>query len=228
MATPRGQSRSLCIERSYLHQQKPGCYTWASGKAGITYPRHGSRAPCSGFCSRWTISCSPANCPNWSVWQQRTKASSFSRYVAGIQIHDVSRANPMKYYLNSSAEQLEQVPEWLRPSLTQATTAHPIAIDFFAWPTLRDRLVSQHKSIFRTSALSHVYKSFIKFDWPFAFEDAFFHDEVTGQHRPNPLFERYHSDLRRWSVTEEFYAKFPEMRTDIEGDRRRFAEDLGV
>lgn len=134
----------------------------------------------------------------------------------------------LKYYLNSSAEQLEQVPEWLRPSLTQATTAHPIAVDFFAWPTLRDRLVSQHSSIFQTSALSHVYKSFIKFDWPFAFDDAFFRDEVTGQHRPTPLFESYHGDLRRWSVTEEFYAKFPEMRTDIEGDRRRFGKDLGV
>jgi hypothetical protein len=73
-----------------------------------------------------------------------------------------------------------------------------------------------------------VYKSFIKFDWPFAFDDAFFLDEVTGQHHPNPLFESYHNDLRRWSVTEEFYEKFPEMRTDIEGDRRRFSEDLGV
>jgi len=134
----------------------------------------------------------------------------------------------LKYYLDSSAEQLEQVPQWLRPSLTQATTAHPIAVDFFAWPTLRDRLVSQHSSIFQTSALSHVYKSFIKFDWPFAFNDAFFLDEATGQHHPNPLFERYHSDLRRWSVTEDFYEKFPEMRTDIEGDRRRFSEDLGV
>jgi hypothetical protein len=29
-------------------------------------------------------------------------------------------------------------------------------------------------------------------------------------------------------VTEEFYEKFPEMRTDIEGDRRRFGGDLGV
>jgi len=27
-------------------------------------------------------------------------------------------------------------------------------------------------------------------------------------------------------VREEFYEKFPEMRTDIEGDRRRFADEV--
>lgn len=66
MATHPGRSLSLCIERSYVHQQKPVYYTWASEKAGPTYPRHGSRAPCSGFCSRWMSSCS-AICPRWSV-----------------------------------------------------------------------------------------------------------------------------------------------------------------
>lgn len=130
----------------------------------------------------------------------------------------------LKYYLNSTSDQLAQVPPWLRPSISQSSTAHPLAIDFFAWPTLRDRLVSQHKSIFQTSALSHVYSRYQKFDWPFSFEDAFFHDEATGYHYPSPLFEKYHSDLRHWAVKEEFYEKFPEMRADIEGDRMRFAE----
>ncbi|KAF2626000.1 hypothetical protein BU25DRAFT_396170 [Macroventuria anomochaeta] len=134
----------------------------------------------------------------------------------------------LKYYLNSSAEQLSKVPKWLRPSITQSSTTHPIAVDFFAWPTLRDRLLSQHSSIFQTSALSHVYSHYLRFDWPFAFEDAFFHDEATGHWYPSPLFERYHGDLRHWSVREEFYEKFPEMRTDIEGDQRRFGESLGA
>lgn len=72
-----------------------------------------------------------------------------------------------------------------------------------------------------------MYSRYLKFDWPFAFEDAFFFDESTGYHYPSPLFERYHGDLRRWGVKEEFYERFPEMRTDIEGDRVRFAENLG-
>ncbi|KAF2254378.1 hypothetical protein BU26DRAFT_582928 [Trematosphaeria pertusa] len=130
----------------------------------------------------------------------------------------------LKYYLNATKEELEKVPEWLRPSPSQARTKHPIALDFFAWPTLRDRLVQHHTEIFKASDLSHSYSHYLKFDWPFSFEDAFFYDEMLQGYYPSPLFERYHRDLRYWTVTERFYEKFPEMRGDIEGDRGRFAE----
>jgi hypothetical protein len=84
--------------------------------------------------------------------------------------------------------------------------------------------VSNHSSIFRTGDLSKCYSSYLRFDWPFAFEDAFFLDEATGACYPNPLFERYHRDMRYWTVGDKFYETFPEMRGDIEGDRRRFCE----
>lgn len=136
--------------------------------------------------------------------------------------------NHTQYYLDSSAEQLSNVPPWLRPSRAQSSTAHPLAVDFFAWPTLRDRLVRQHAALFQTSALSHMYSRHLTFDWPFAFEDAFCRDAATGQHYPSPLFERYHGDLGRWGVRSEFYDEFPDMWADIEGDRRRFAEGAEV
>lgn len=69
-----------------------------------------------------------------------------------------------------------------------------------------------------------MYSRYLQFDWPFAFEDAFFFDEVTERWYPSPMFERYHKDLSCWSVREEFYERFPELRGDIEGDRRRFGE----
>jgi hypothetical protein len=34
--------------------------------------------------------------------------------------------------------------------------------------------------------------------------------------------------LRYWSVREEFYEKFPEMRGDIEGDQRNLGDNLGA
>jgi hypothetical protein len=136
---------------------------------------------------------------------------------------------------------LDKVPEWLRPrytspntysqphlthplSLAQSNTKHPIAVDFFAWPTLRDRLVQNHMSIFQSGDLSKYYSQYLRFDWPFAFEDAFFLDEETGAHCPSPLFERYHGDLKYWTMDPMFYTRFPEMRNDIEGDQRRFCE----
>jgi hypothetical protein len=109
-------------------------------------------------------------------------------------------------------------------SLSQSSTKHPVAIDFFAWPTLRDRLVHKHDEIFQTIDFSKCYSEYLRFDWPFSFEDAFFFDDKAGMHYPSPLFERYHRDLKYWSVDPQFYQKFPEMMTDIEGDRRRFSE----
>ncbi|KAF2021645.1 hypothetical protein BU24DRAFT_362360 [Aaosphaeria arxii CBS 175.79] len=130
----------------------------------------------------------------------------------------------LKYYLNATKEELEKVPEWLRPSSTQSRTKHPVAVDFFAWPTLRDRLVSTHGSVFSNQEMSHAYGNYLRFQWPFSFEDAFFYDDLCQAYYPSPLFERYHRDLKYWTVTQEFYDKFPEMIMDIEGDRARFSE----
>lgn len=130
----------------------------------------------------------------------------------------------LKYYLNATKEELQKVPEWLRPSVSQTSTRHPVAVDFFAWPTLRNRLVQNHKTIFQTSDLSTSYSRYLRFDWPFSFEDAFFHDSSTDTYVPSPLFEHYHGELKYWTVDPRFYEKFPEMRTDIERDQARFSE----
>jgi len=130
----------------------------------------------------------------------------------------------LKYYLNATKEELEKVPEWLKPSQSQSSINHPIAVDFFAWPTLRTRLVANHTSIFQSTALSRAYSRHLHFAWPFSFEDAFFQDARTGEYYASPLFERYHGDLTFWGVKESFYDAFPEMRSDIEGDRKRFGE----
>ena len=109
-------------------------------------------------------------------------------------------------------------------SLAQARTKHPVALDFFPWPTLRDRLIDGHSEIFQNQDLSRNYSRHLRFDWPFSFEDAFFFDDLSLAFYPSPLFERYHRDLKYWTVNESFYERFPELMGDIEGDRRRFSE----
>ena len=124
-----------------------------------------------------------------------------------------------------SSSHLVSLHHLIYPSSTaQARTKHPIALDFFAWPTLRDRLVQNHMEIFQTQDLSQCYSHYLRFDWPFSFEDAFFFDDVVQAYYPSPLFERYHRDLKYWTVTDKFYEKFPEMMADIEGDRQRYSE----
>ncbi|KAF2802915.1 uncharacterized protein BDZ99DRAFT_548152 [Mytilinidion resinicola] len=134
----------------------------------------------------------------------------------------------LKYYLNATKSELDKIPEWLRPRPSQSRTKHPIALDFFAWPTLRDRLVSTHSTLFRSGDLSYCYSRYLKFDWPFSFDDTFFFNEAAGCYYPSPLFERYHRDLRFWTLGEEFFERFPEMRGDVEGDRGLYGEGAAV
>ncbi|KAJ4358565.1 uncharacterized protein N0V89_003149 [Didymosphaeria variabile] len=123
----------------------------------------------------------------------------------------------LKYYLNPTKEELDRVPTWLRPSALQSSTHHPIAIDMFAWPSLRNRLVHHHHTLFRNSKLSNAYANHLRFDWPFSFEDTFYYDEGIGGWYPSPLFERYHGDVRCWTVGEAFWEGLEELRGDIEG-----------
>ncbi|KAF2440307.1 hypothetical protein P171DRAFT_447294 [Karstenula rhodostoma CBS 690.94] len=121
------------------------------------------------------------------------------------------------YYINPTKGELDKVPTWLRPTLLQSSTSHPIAIDMFAWPSLRNRLVHHQHTLFRNSKLSHNYANFLRFDWPFSFEDSFYYDDAMGGWCPSPLFERYHSDVRSWTVEEGFWDGLEEHRGDIEG-----------
>lgn len=126
------------------------------------------------------------------------------------------------------------MPTWQRPVQSQSTLQHPIAIDFFAWPGLRDRLVSHHAHYFanptksrakRSSSdfevkdptagiadFSVAYQHHFRFSWPFTFDDAYLYDPVTQEYSISPMFERYHSDLKYWGVEPVFFEKFPEFK----------------
>ena len=129
------------------------------------------------------------------------------------------------------------MPIWQRPVQSQSTLQHPIAIDFFAWPGLRDRLVSHHAHYFanppksrrlkgaQTSPDSEVrdptagiadfsvaYQHHFRFSWPFTFDDAYLYSPETGEYSISPMFERYHSDLKYWGVEPVFFEKFPEFK----------------
>ncbi|KAF2131866.1 hypothetical protein P153DRAFT_354555 [Dothidotthia symphoricarpi CBS 119687] len=132
----------------------------------------------------------------------------------------------LKYYLNATKEELAKVPAWLRPGISQSRTQHPIAIDFFAWPTLRDRLIEMQDTFLYRPDFSYDYRNYLRFEWPFSYEDAFYFDEASATHYPSPVFERYHGDLKNWSVAPQFFTRFPEMWGDIEGDRKRFCEEV--
>ncbi|KAE9379670.1 hypothetical protein N431DRAFT_478623 [Stipitochalara longipes BDJ] len=121
----------------------------------------------------------------------------------------------LKYHLNPEERNLEQMPQWQRPRHSQSTKQHPIAIDFFVWPSLRDRLIETHHEYFATSDFSKYFCNHYKFSWPFPFEDTYTYCKESNTYQLSPVFERYHRDLKYWGVEKPFLEKFPELAQDI-------------
>ena len=78
-------------------------------------------------------------------------------------------------------------------------------------PALRDRLVRHHNYYFATTEFATHYREHFKFSWPFGFDETYRYNPSTKSYRISPLFERYHRDMRCWSMEEVFFQKFPEL-----------------
>lgn len=121
----------------------------------------------------------------------------------------------LKYYFNAEKRNLELIPAWQRPVHSQRIRRHPLPIDFFPWPALRDRLMRHYHYYFATSEFSVHYRQNFKFNWPFGFDETYRYSPSTGTYRISPLFERYYSDEKSWSMEKLFFQKFPEYIGEI-------------
>ncbi|KFY46513.1 hypothetical protein V495_02409 [Pseudogymnoascus sp. VKM F-4514 (FW-929)] len=138
------------------------------------------------------------------------------------QLDQVSRAAFMykshmllKYHIDPEKGNWEEMPEWQRPSFSQRTKQHPIAVDFFVWPALRDRLIDSNHSYFTTGDFSAYFRRHYKFSWPYSFEDTYVFNRETNTYQMSPMFARYHRNIKYWGVERPFLEKFPELAGDI-------------
>lgn len=132
--------------------------------------------------------------------------SRVSRIALAIKSHRL-----LKYYLCADRANLAELSDWQRPRPSQRAYKHPIAIDFFAWPGLRDKMVRNHAQYFQNQDFSEAYRQHFKFMWPFSFEDTYQYDQKNDTYVPTALFEKYHRDLKNWRFEESFFKKYPEL-----------------
>lgn len=72
-----------------------------------------------------------------------------------------------------------------------------------------------HHYYFATSEFSVNYRQNFKFHWPFGFDETYRYSPSTRTYRISPLFERYYSDEKSWTLNKLFFEKFPEYIGDI-------------
>ncbi|RMJ12258.1 hypothetical protein CDV36_008117 [Fusarium kuroshium] len=113
-----------------------------------------------------------------------------------------------------SPKRQASLPGWLRARPSQ-TLPHSRAIDFFAWPGLRERFVFfQHQ--YCANLFWYMLLSNFKFLWPFDFRDTYMQNSETGQFHLSPHFKRSMGDLGSWMMGQGFFEQFPELYADIQ------------
>ncbi|KAM0346277.1 hypothetical protein ACHAPU_005704 [Fusarium lateritium] len=136
------------------------------------------------------------------------------------QCGDVERLAVMKlchmllvYHGDPTLARRETLPRWYwnRPS---QTLPHSYGIDFFVWPGLRERLIfSQHH--YCSNAFWHLLQSNLKILWQEGFRDTFYHNAHSGKYQISPGFEQRIRDLNAWTMSTDFFERFPELNEDI-------------
>ncbi|KAH8802749.1 hypothetical protein F5884DRAFT_756061 [Xylogone sp. PMI_703] len=132
----------------------------------------------------------------------------------------------LKYYLKPDKTVWDEIPAWQRPmydpnldvgvmSHSQTSREHDIALDFFCWPALRERLLDTPHTYFHQHDFSVNFARYYKFKWPFSAEQSFIYHKDTDTYELSPLFEQYHRDLQFWTIETPFFQRFPELSRDV-------------
>ncbi|KAM0241367.1 hypothetical protein ACHAP5_007641 [Fusarium lateritium] len=119
----------------------------------------------------------------------------------------------LTYHGDPTLARRDTVPRWFWNRPSQALP-HSYGIDFFVWPGLRERLIfSQHH--YCTNTFWDLLQSNLKVLWQDGFQDTFYHNTHTGKYQISPVFEQRIRDINSWTMSTDFFARFPELNQDI-------------
>ncbi|ETS81743.1 hypothetical protein PFICI_06745 [Pestalotiopsis fici W106-1] len=119
----------------------------------------------------------------------------------------------LRFHQEGSEQKREAVPLWYlaRPS---QSIAHSYAIDFFAWPGLRERFVfQQHR--YCSNMFWQLFCSSLHILWPFEFRDCYFRNTDTNEYKVSPAFDERIKDINVWTMSGDIFKMWPEFLSDM-------------
>ncbi|KAH7083506.1 hypothetical protein BKA63DRAFT_154158 [Paraphoma chrysanthemicola] len=123
----------------------------------------------------------------------------------------------IRWQISPTPETYNQMPLWLRPTVTQITVPHAAWIDNIPWPGVRDLLI-RHSDRYPFEDFSDYYSQNVTVNWNFDDNDALVHEK--GNVVLHSIFEKHVQKLENWTVSSNFQARFPEMSHFICGEDR--------
>ncbi|KAK6227380.1 hypothetical protein QIS74_00935 [Colletotrichum tabaci] len=118
----------------------------------------------------------------------------------------------IKWLVSLDRDHYIALPAWLRPTVTQVVTKHPIWLDNIPWPGVRHVLVERSEQLSHPVFSPH-FSSNVSVNWPFDVTDAV--SVVGGETVLHSIFEKHVRNLKNWTMSPEFMARFPEMAASV-------------
>lgn len=115
----------------------------------------------------------------------------------------------MRYIFHPGPETRLEIPAWELPTERQLKEPHACAIDFFPWPSVRDRLITHYSVYFETCTFFSAVQQCFRFHWPYSFEESYSSDGDSG-YIPSKLFAQNAADLSNWKMSPQFFLMYPE------------------
>ena len=119
----------------------------------------------------------------------------------------------LQFHTASTAERYARLPPWYmrRPS---QKIAHSYAIDYFAWPGVRERFIfSEHE--YCGNEFWHLFTKSLRILWPYEFRDCYTREIETGLYKVSTQFDERLADIRCWTMGPDIFRRFPELYSDM-------------
>ncbi len=119
----------------------------------------------------------------------------------------------LQFHTESTSERYQRLPAWYmrRPS---QSIAHSYAIDYFAWPGIRERFIfSEHN--YCENEFWHLFCRSLRILWPYEFRDCYTREVGTGLYKVSPMFDQRLSDIKCWTMGPDIFQRYPELYSDM-------------
>lgn len=119
----------------------------------------------------------------------------------------------LQFHTESTSERYARLPPWYmrRPS---QKIAHSYAIDYFAWPGIRERFIFNEHD-YCDNEFWQLFCSSLRILWPYEFRDCYTRETGTGLYKFNPMFDEKLCDIKCWTMGPDIFHRFPELYSDF-------------
>ncbi|UKZ81987.1 hypothetical protein TrVFT333_009768 [Trichoderma virens FT-333] len=116
----------------------------------------------------------------------------------------------MRWQIYPTKENLDRLPEWIRPLPCQYEIPHAAWMDFMPYPAMRERVIkAENPELFYFDNFFLPFTSTFTVSWPYEEAHTLLRNPDSDEIMINPVFESHMRNLDNWKLGKLFAESFP-------------------